>query len=142
MNPYGRLAQDHMANWLPRRYASLTNPHAYFTELGETISTRVGQEWKALTSPLVGEDPTDTLRRVMHNHPLAQRAVLAELAWLTPEVPWTPDQEVARDSEGGYIGGPPGWMPEILSEQMETADGLAAVLEALGLDPMMGAAVS
>jgi hypothetical protein len=35
MNRYGVKAQRHWARWLPRQYATISDPESFFTTLGE-----------------------------------------------------------------------------------------------------------
>lgn len=43
MNRYGLMAQDHWRTHAPGRYASLEDPTAFFTELGESVLAQVQQ---------------------------------------------------------------------------------------------------
>ena len=43
MNKYGTMARDHWMRHAPIRYATLEDPEAYFTQLGESIAAQVEQ---------------------------------------------------------------------------------------------------
>jgi len=120
MNRYGRLAMDHMANWLPSRYRQIEDPQTYFADLGEDMARRIRQVWFATTPPIPGETPEEATRRAVRNYRSAQRQVLGESAWPAPEADWSEESEVRTDGEGAASGGPPGWAPEDLDEEMDS----------------------
>ncbi|MEV1295396.1 hypothetical protein [Pseudonocardia sp. NPDC049635] len=41
MNHYGIRAMRHWQTFLPNRYAQLTDPHSYFTELGRQVEAEI-----------------------------------------------------------------------------------------------------
>ena len=91
-NRFGTLARDHMARYLPSRYAQIDDPDRYFSGLGEQIGDRV----RDLTPILAGDAPPDEqwLERVGRMNmvqKMAEEAVFDELVFLPPEV--DPDQE-------------------------------------------------
>jgi hypothetical protein len=53
MNHYGAMARDHWARWLPARYAAITDPDSFFSDLGTRVSDQIGQ----LAQELAGDDP-------------------------------------------------------------------------------------
>jgi hypothetical protein len=52
VNWYGATAMRHWARWLPRAYAGISDPQAFFTELGEEVAAQVEE----LADDLAGED--------------------------------------------------------------------------------------
>ncbi len=47
-SPYAARALHHYRTHLPNRYAKLTQPEAFFNDLGQQIATRVGQVEESL----------------------------------------------------------------------------------------------
>lgn len=43
MNRYGLMARQHWERWLPRRYAQVSDPDQFFTDLGRQVAERVDQ---------------------------------------------------------------------------------------------------
>jgi hypothetical protein len=86
MNQYGVMAQEHWARWLPTRYATITDPGSFFSDLG----TRVEQRIDGLALQLAGDDPPgetylDKAGRLGESRHRAEQLVLAEEVLLTPE---------------------------------------------------------
>ena len=52
MNRYGLMAQRHWAQWLPQRYATISEPDSYFSTLGREAETQIEE----LTLELAGDD--------------------------------------------------------------------------------------
>ena len=52
MNKYGLMAQRHWAQWLPQRYATISEPDSYFSTLGQEVA----QQIEELTLDLAGDD--------------------------------------------------------------------------------------
>ena len=52
MNRYGLMAQRHWAQWLPQRYATISEPDSYFSTLGQDVAQRIEE----LTLELAGDD--------------------------------------------------------------------------------------
>ena len=108
-NPYGLLAWEHMARYLPDRFAQIPDPAAYFTDLGE----QAADEIEATTQSVAGTPPAEEdffakVRRMRMARLMAEEKVLAEMVYLTP----TQDPEDApRDSTGAYLGHDPGMSP-------------------------------
>ena len=53
VNRYGQMAQNHWRQWLPGRYAQITDPDSFFASLGEEAQTRI----QDLMMDLAGDDP-------------------------------------------------------------------------------------
>jgi hypothetical protein len=120
---YARLAQQHMATWLPARYRQIDDPDAYFTRLGEEIATQV----EALETTLAATEPAseDYVVRVGQLRAAriqAEEIVLADLVWLPPE---NPEHQTESDLDG--------WInPAEQEEDWETQ------MWGQGLDPATG----
>ena len=41
MNQYGQMARRHWARWLPGRFATIENPEAFFTGLGDEAEQKI-----------------------------------------------------------------------------------------------------
>lgn len=101
-NRYGLLAWEHMARYLPDRFAQVPDPATYFTDLGELIATEIEETQAALAgSSTPEEDYFARLGRMRMAQLMAEEKVLAELAFLTPTQ--DPDDS-PRDETGAFIG--------------------------------------
>ena len=108
-NPYGLLAWEHMARYLPDRFAQIPDRAVYFTDLGD----QAADEIETLTQTLAGSPPPQedyfaTVGRMRMARLMAEETVLAELIYLTPTV--DPD-DAPRDQTGAYLGHDPGMSP-------------------------------
>lgn len=123
-NRYGRMAEKHMARYLPTRYAQIQDPADYFSQLGEQVAHRVEALARALgTSPTPAsrEEEAYLDRRGSMNMARlrAEEVVLAEMVFLAPE---TDPHDAPRDQTGAFIGpdtamGP--WSPLYPPEEPE-----------------------
>lgn len=101
MNRYGVIAREHWARWLPARYAAISDPDSFFSDLG----TRVDQRIDSLAAHLAGDDRpgegylarAGRLGEARHR---AEQIVLAEEVLLEPE-PGADEDESSQDSEPG-----------------------------------------
>lgn len=85
MNQYGARASKHWQQNLPEKYAKLTDPESFFTQLGE----RVEEEIEAMAETLAGQDPPGETYlgktgRLTEARATAESTVLRELV-LLPE---------------------------------------------------------
>jgi len=86
MNHYAVMAQEHWARWLPSRYAAISDPGSFFSELG----TRAEQRIDSLAAELAGDDlpgegylaKAGRLGEARHR---AEQIVLSEEILLAPE---------------------------------------------------------
>jgi hypothetical protein len=86
MNRYGRMAYDHISQRRPAAFASMTDPVAHFTRLGEEIESRISE----LRDQLLGtigatEGLEDYRQRSYQARRQAEETVLAETVWSDPE---------------------------------------------------------
>ena len=86
MNRYGLMAQRHWAQWLPQRYATISEPDSYFSTLGQEVT----QQIEELTLELAGDDQPGEeylakAGRLTAARSRAEEIVLPERVLLTPE---------------------------------------------------------
>ena len=94
MNRYGLMAQRHWAQWLPQRYATLSEPDSYFSTLGREVA----QQIEELTLELAGDDrPGEEYLakagRLTAARSRAEEIVLPERVLLAPEPETSQDPE-------------------------------------------------
>lgn len=94
MNRYGLMAQRHWAQWLPQRYATISEPDSYFSTLGQ----QVAQQIEELTLELAGDDQPGEeylakAGRLTAARSRAEEIVLPERVLLTPEPETSGDPE-------------------------------------------------
>lgn len=86
MNKYGAMAQKHWQRWLPKRYAALDDPEAFFTELGEHVSDEIATLERDLAGPdHPGEDFMAKVGRLNMARFNAESDLIRQLVLLTPE---------------------------------------------------------
>ena len=86
MNRYGLMAQRHWAQWLPQRYATISEPDSYFSTLGQEVA----QQIEELTLDLAGDDQPGEeylakAGRLTAARSRAEEIVLPERVLLAPE---------------------------------------------------------
>jgi hypothetical protein len=86
MNRYGATAMRNWARWYPGAYASISDPDAFFTELGEEVAAQV--EW--LADCLAGEDQPgegylDQVAGLFTARMVAEEIIRPQWAWPEPE---------------------------------------------------------
>lgn len=94
MNRYGLMAQRHWAQWLPDRYATISEPDSYFSTLGQEVQTQI----EDLTAELAGDDQPGEeylakAGRLTAARSRAEEIVLTERVLLAPEPQMTEDPE-------------------------------------------------
>ena len=98
MNKYGTQAQTHWRDYLPERYAQITNPETFFTEMGE----RAANEIADLEVQLAGEDSPGEgylgkVGRLNNARSRAEEMVLREEVLVAPEKATRYDPELDLD---------------------------------------------
>lgn len=98
VNRYGVMAQEHWARWLPGRYAAISDPGSFFSDLG----TRALERIDSLAAELAGGDlPSEgylaKAGRLGEARHRAEQIVLAEDVLLAPE----PGMDEDETSPGG-----------------------------------------
>ena len=61
MNHYGQLARDHWMQWLPERFATIENPEAFFTDLGQQIHSQIDTLCQATLTTMPTSLPADEI---------------------------------------------------------------------------------
>lgn len=113
MNSYGMQAKAHWQRWLPTRYAGLTDPESFFTELGQRVETRIGDLMMELAGPDQPEAGyLETVGRLNNARARATEIVLRESVLLDPE-PGT--EEMGEDPTSDPVDGPmlTDWIPVV-----------------------------
>jgi len=88
------MAYDHASQHQPKSFATMTDPIAHFSRLGEEVENRI----TTLRDQLLGSlHPTETLEDYRYRGYQARRqaeeTVLAELVWTAPEPTTHPDDD-------------------------------------------------
>ena len=84
MNRYGRLAMSHWQRFDPDRFATIPNPEAYFSTLGQEVEDRIQELARALVGPdPPGESYLEKVGRLNMARLQAEEQVLAELVLIT-----------------------------------------------------------
>ena len=97
MNQYGAIARQHWERWRPASYAAITDPTAYFTDLGEQAAGAITRLWAQIRTQAgnpPGEDYLARIARLNAMRKQAEEIVLADLILLPPE-PGTSDDDPA-----------------------------------------------
>lgn len=130
MNQYGAMAQRHWARWLPERYAAISDPDSFFSNLGQEAATRIA----GLAAELAGSDPPGEgylvkVGRLNMARLQAEEVVLQELILLPPEPGADEDPDDQETPTAGLAEMPavidrshPLW-EQVNAEQEELAQG-------------------
>ena len=94
MNKYGLMAQRHWAQWLPQRYATLSEPDSYFSTLGQEVA----QQIEELTLDLAGDDQPGEQYLAKAGRLTAARSRAEEIV-LPQQVLPAPEPETSEDPE-------------------------------------------
>ena len=94
MNRYGLMAQRHWAQWLPRRYATISEPDSYFSTLGQEVA----QQIEELTLELAGDDQPGEEYLAKAGRLTAARSRAEEIV-LPQRVLLAPEPETSEDLE-------------------------------------------
>jgi hypothetical protein len=94
VNRYGLMAQRHWAQWLPQRYATISEPDSYFSTLGQEVA----QQIEELTLELAGDDQPGEEYLAKAGRLTAARSRAEEIV-LPQRVLLAPDPETSGDPE-------------------------------------------
>lgn len=125
MNKYGAIARDHWSRVAPSRYAALPNPEEFFETLGEQVLSQVDDlSLRIAGADPVGETYLEKVGRLTMAQRQAEEIVLADLAWITPEL--TADEareewEATRPMDSGLAS----WARSV----KESLDGMTSTYE-------------
>jgi hypothetical protein len=129
VNRYGLMAQRHWAQWLPQRYATISEPDSYFSTLGQEVEAQIEE----LTLELAGDDQPGEeylakAGRLTAARGRAEEIVLPERVLLAPEPETSEDQEGSSQPRPGLAlpqvvdRSHPAWA-EVNAEQTEREQG-------------------
>ena len=85
MNSYGAKALRHWRTHLPAQLAQIPDPEAFFTSLGQTAETEIGQLADALTPTQPGEGYLDEVARLATARQTAEMQVTRDLILVDPQ---------------------------------------------------------
>ena len=112
MNHYGAQAMRHWRTHLPTRFAQITDPETFFTELGEQVEAQVEE----LTLHLAGDDPPpipgepasflDKASRINTAKRMAEERILPELVLLPSEAESETEAETGAGTGSGMAPTP------------------------------------
>jgi hypothetical protein len=94
------MAQRHWAQWLPQRYATISEPDSYFSTLGQEVETQIEE----LTLDLAGDDQPGEEYLAKAGRLTAARSQAEEIV-LPERVLLTPEPQTSENPENG--GQPP-----------------------------------
>ena len=94
MNRYGVMARSHWARWLPRRYATISDPDSFFSTLGQETARQIDE----LAAELAGEDQPregylEKAGRLTAARSQAEEIILPQQVLLAPEPETSEDPE-------------------------------------------------
>ena len=94
MNRYGVMARSHWARWLPRRYATISDPDSFFSTLGQETARQIDE----LAAELAGEDQPgegylEKAGRLTAARSQAEEIILPQQILLAPESETSEDPE-------------------------------------------------
>jgi hypothetical protein len=129
VNRYGLMAQRHWAQWLPRRYATISEPDSYFSTLGQEAARQI----EDLTLELAGDDQPGEeylakAGRLTAARSRAEEIVLPQRVLPAPEPETSGDPEESSQPPGSLAlpqvvdRSHPAWA-EVNAEQTEREQG-------------------
>ena len=94
MNRYGVMARSHWARWLPRRYATISDPDSFFSTLGQETARQIDE----LAAELAGDDRPgegylEKAGRLAAARSQAEEIILPQQVLLPPESETSEDPE-------------------------------------------------
>ena len=110
MNRYGLMAQRHWAQWLPQRYATISEPDSYFSTLGQEVA----QQIEELTLELAGDDQPGEEYLAKAGRLTAARSRAEELV-LPQRVLLAPEPQTSEDPEGSSQPPPSLALPQVMN---------------------------
>ena len=94
MNRYGMMARSHWARWLPRRYATISDPDSFFSTLGQETARQIDE----LAAELAGDDQPGESYLEKAGRLTAARSQAEEII-LPQQVLLAPEPETGEDPE-------------------------------------------
>ena len=109
MNRYGLMAQRHWAQWLPQRYATISEPDSYFSTLGQEAETQIEE----LTLELAGDDQPGEEYLAKAGRLTAARSRAEEIV-LPQRVLPAPEPQTSEDPEDSSQPPPSLGLPQVV----------------------------
>jgi hypothetical protein len=110
VNRYGLMAQRHWAQWLPQRYATISEPDSYFSTLGQEAAQRIEE----LTLELAGDDQPGEQYLAKAGRLTAARRRAEEIV-LPQRVLQAPEPQTSEDPEDSDQPPPSLALPQVVS---------------------------
>jgi hypothetical protein len=127
MNRYGVMARSHWARWLPRQYATISDPDSFFSTLGQETARLIDE----LAAELAGDDRPgegflEKAGRLAAARSQAEEIILPQQVLLAPEPetsedPAENDPATASGERPLVIGRSHPLWAEVNAEQQELA---------------------
>ena len=109
MNRYGLMARKHWAQWLPQRYATISEPDSYFSTLGQEVETQIEE----LTLELAGDDQPGQEYLAKAGRLTAARSRAEEIV-LPQRVLLAPEPQASEDPEDSSQPPPSLALPQVV----------------------------
>ena len=109
MNRYGLMAQRHWAQWLPQRYATISEPDSYFSTLGQEAERQIEE----LTLELAGDDQPGEQYLAKAGRLTAARSRAEEIV-LPQRVLPAPEPQTSEDPEDSSQPPPSLALPQLV----------------------------
>ena len=109
MNRYGLMAQRHWAQWLPQRYATISEPDSYFSTLGQEAARQIEE----LTLELAGDDQPGEEYLAKAGRLTAARSRAEEIV-LPQRVLPAPEPQTSEDPEDSSQPPPSLALPQVV----------------------------
>ena len=109
MNRYGLMAQRHWAQWLPQRYATISEPDSYFSTLGQEAARQIEE----LTLELAGDDQPGEEYLAKAGRLTAARSRAEEIV-LPQRVLPAPEPQTSQDPDDGSLPAGSLALPEVV----------------------------
>jgi hypothetical protein len=103
------MAQRHWAQWLPQRYATISEPDSYFSTLGQEAETQIEE----LTLELAGDDQPGEEYLAKAGRLTAARSRAEEIV-LPQRVLPAPEPQTSEDPEDGSQPPPGPALPQVV----------------------------
>jgi hypothetical protein len=132
MNQYAAQAQRHWQTFLPRRYATLSDPSSYFSTLGQQAAEQIEDRTRQLAGPdQPGEGYLDKLGRLNNAKMRAEEEILPQLILIDPGT----DDPPASDEAIAATSPPDEWVPLVEDPTHPYWQQVAEEEDALAEDP-------
>lgn len=122
LGSYGLRALSYVREYCPTRFATITDPVSFFSDLATQMRDQVlAIEGSLSLAHKPGEDWVQGVGEANMTHLMAEEQVFSEMLYQAMPTEVTPGEEDdPRDETGAYRGGPAGWeplLPPLLPEE-------------------------